>query len=210
MTVDQMIDDILRREGGYVNHPSDKGGPTKYGITAGTLAHWYGQKSVPAETVEAMPESTAREIYRQNYYIGPGIDHLPPGIQPFLFDCAVNHGPSRGIKFLQQVCTDLGQDVVADGKLGPATRNAAIMVVAKHGNDVLKRLIVKRGEFYHAIVAGNSSQRVFFKGWLNRLTEFEPAIGEGTTTLDMWKVRALKAEQALEELRGQFKRLSAA
>ena len=45
MTVDQMIDDILRREGGYVNHPADKGGPTKYGITlkhAGPVARQGG------------------------------------------------------------------------------------------------------------------------------------------------------------------------
>ena len=31
--VDGMIDRLIEREGGYVNHPLDPGGETKYGIT---------------------------------------------------------------------------------------------------------------------------------------------------------------------------------
>ena len=38
--IEQILDDILRREGGYVNHPADRGGPTNFGITAQTLGNW--------------------------------------------------------------------------------------------------------------------------------------------------------------------------
>ncbi len=33
MTKDEIFNAILGKEGGYVNHPDDKGGPTNWGIT---------------------------------------------------------------------------------------------------------------------------------------------------------------------------------
>ena len=33
MSIQRIINDIIRKEGGYVNHPDDKGGSTNYGIT---------------------------------------------------------------------------------------------------------------------------------------------------------------------------------
>ena len=37
---DRIIDGLIVAEGGYVDHPADRGGPTKYGITRKTLAAW--------------------------------------------------------------------------------------------------------------------------------------------------------------------------
>ena len=44
--VADLIDDILRREGGYVNHPADKGGPTNFGITQDTLSRYIGRQAL--------------------------------------------------------------------------------------------------------------------------------------------------------------------
>jgi hypothetical protein len=33
MSVDTLIDEVISREGGYVDHPADRGGPTMFGIT---------------------------------------------------------------------------------------------------------------------------------------------------------------------------------
>ena len=65
-TIEQILDDILRREGGYVNHPADRGGPTNFGITAQTLGSWrkLGRPATAAE-VQALTEPEARAIYRQ-------------------------------------------------------------------------------------------------------------------------------------------------
>ena len=50
--VDQLIDALIEREGGYANHPADKGGPTCFGITeAVARAHAYAgpMRQLPRE-----------------------------------------------------------------------------------------------------------------------------------------------------------------
>ena len=69
--IDTILDEIIRREGGYVNHPADRGGPTNFGITAQTLGSWrkLGRPATAAE-VQALTETEARAIYRQQYITG--------------------------------------------------------------------------------------------------------------------------------------------
>ena len=64
--IDTILDEIIRREGGYVNHPADRGGPTNFGITAQTLGSWrkLGRPATTAE-VRALTEAEARAVYRQ-------------------------------------------------------------------------------------------------------------------------------------------------
>ena len=99
-TVEDMIDDILRREGGYVNHRADRGGPTNYGVTLGTLRRWRGDPTLTAADVKALTREEAREIYRADYFTGPGIDRLPPPLHPQTFDMAVNTGPAKAVELL--------------------------------------------------------------------------------------------------------------
>jgi len=173
-TVDEMIDRILAREGGYVNHPDDRGGPTKFGITQGTLSRYYGRAATVAE-VQSLSVEVAREIYERNYYFAPGINTLPELIQPFLFDCAVNHGPRRAIRFLQSVCNQARYTpaLSEDGAVGPNTRRAAQWAEREMGSVLLKALIEERRNFYRVIVESRPSQSVFLKGWMNRVNEFE-------------------------------------
>lgn len=172
--IDKMIDDILRREGGFVDNPNDRGGPTKYGITIGTLSRYIGRAALRSE-VENLSEDVARDIYERNYYIAPRIDRLPEQIQPFIFDCAVNHGPRQAIRFVQSVCNQAGYtpSLTVDGAMGPNTRKGAEWAEKEMGNIFLKALIEERRNFYYAIVEARPSQEIFLKGWLNRVNEFE-------------------------------------
>ncbi|MEM7046976.1 MAG: glycosyl hydrolase 108 family protein [Pseudomonadota bacterium] len=171
-TTDQLIDDILRREGGFVDHPADRGGPTNFGITQATLSTWLGREAT-TDDVRDLAEGTARAIYAQNYLTDPGIDTLPATIIPFVFDAAVNHGPAKAIRMLQRVLGECGHDVTVDGVIGPQTRRACEEVQAALDADFLSRLIDHRRAFYQSIALNDPSQKVFLAGWLNRLAEFE-------------------------------------
>ena len=59
----ELIDELIEREGGYVNHPADRGGPTRFGITeAVARAHGYAgpMKWLPREEAAAI-DSADRE-----------------------------------------------------------------------------------------------------------------------------------------------------
>lgn len=172
MTINSMIDDILEKEGGFVNHPNDKGGATNFGITIKTLAAW--RKHLCSEyDVQNMKLSEARDIYRHEYYSGPKINQLPELIQPVLFDMAVNHGPKRAIIILQQVLNAmLDIELVLDGKLGPRTIESARAAVSVYNKDVIKSLVDARKSFYESICDNDPDQSVFLKGWLARAESF--------------------------------------
>ena len=175
-SVDSMIDDIIRREGGYVDHPMDRGGPTNYGITHKTLAR-YLDREVTRDDVKRLSRELAAEIYRRAYYLEPRLDSLPARVRPFLFDSAVNHGPRRAVRFLQQVLNAAGFGPLAvDGLAGPTTRKHAEMGERTMGPWLLSALTEERRMFYRLIVERDPSQRVFLKGWMNRVAEFDLGI----------------------------------
>ena len=125
MDIDGMIDELLEREGGYVNHPADRGGPTSFGITeAVARAHGY------AGDMRRLPREEAAAIYRRLYWLRPKLDRLAERsarIAAELFDTGVNMGPAVAITFLQRALTALNRngrdfaDLVPDGRVGPAT-----------------------------------------------------------------------------------------
>jgi len=174
-SVDDLITDILRREGGFVFNPNDRGKATKFGVTQKTLSAWLG-RSASVDEVRNMEEATAREIYERDYYVGPRIDTLPEEIRPLVFDCAVNHGPRQAIRFVQRVINLAGFGPVdVDGVLGPQSRKAADKANAEMGPLFNDAILEERRNFYKMIVARDSSQEVFLKGWLTRSDEFEAA-----------------------------------
>jgi hypothetical protein len=172
--VDQMIDDILRREGGFVNHVNDRGGPTNFGVAQRTLAAWRGH-DVSVDDVRNLSQDEAREIYRANYYTRPKIDLLPELIQPIMFDMSINHGPGTAVKLLQRVLNDTGNACSVDGGIGNQTIGGAEAAAGALGDGLINKLVDERIAFYEAIVAGDASQGVFLRGWLNRANEFSVA-----------------------------------
>jgi lysozyme family protein len=170
MNVDQLIDEIIKIEGGYVIHPIDKGGPTNMGITLATLSAWRGHRQLSAD-VQRLTKAEAKDIYESEYYVRPGISKLPELIQPVAFDMAVNMGPKQAIKIIQKACTLLGRQVKMDGKMGPMTVLAA-QSVCDTPKAVLRAITDTRKEFYQKLVDDDPKQGVFLAGWMNRADKF--------------------------------------
>lgn len=174
-TVDEMLDDILRHEGGLSNHANDRGSWTKFGVTIGALSRWLG-RAATVDEIKGLTVETAREIFETTYYRAPRIDSLPERIQPVLFDISVNSGPRRAIKMLQRVCQEAGYSPNGiDGVVGPGTRKAAVAADEAMGDWLVAAICQERQDFYDAIVENDPSQQVFAKGWRNRAMAFWPS-----------------------------------
>ncbi len=172
MTVEKLINDIIAKEGGYVDHPLDRGGPTNFGITQSVLEQYMGHK-ITEEEVRNLDVNTAKEIYKIYYYMAPHIDRLPDLIQPVIFDMAVNHGPKRAIKLLQNLINRTHIAYVdVDGENGIETQEAAREVYDYMGENFINALVDERINFYHIIISNNQSQSAFLNGWLKRAESF--------------------------------------
>ena len=139
MTKDEIFEAILGKEGGYVDHPDDKGGPTRWGITqAVARAHGY------AGSMKDLPRDTALEILTADYWDGPRFDQvasLSPSIAAELCDTGVNMGPAVQSKWFQRWLNAYNQqgqlypDLIADGQIGPRTISALKSFLAMRGKD---------------------------------------------------------------------------
>lgn len=175
-SVDTMIADIIRIEGGYVNHPADRGGKTKYGITE-RVARAFGYNG----RMRDLPKSKAHEIYKMRYYLRPGFDrvaHHSVNVAEKMFDMGVNMGPAVPAKFLQRILNVLNRggrdyrDIPVDGGIGPLTIHALKAYLARRGmhegtHVLLKALNALQGAKYIAIAERNPSQEAFMHGWLS-------------------------------------------
>lgn len=164
MTTEQALDELITREGGFVNDPLDVGGPTKFGITRATLAVWKGH-DVTIEDVRQLSVAEAKEIYRQKFVRDPGYGAIrDEALRALVVDAAANHGPRNATTMLQRAVGGL----VPDGVLGPVTI-AAVNAVSP--TKLWLGLFGQRVRFYGRIVTNNPGQAKFAAGWANRLAD---------------------------------------
>lgn len=175
--ITNMIYEIITAEGGYADHPNDRGGPTKWGVTLKTL-QVYRSKKPTKEDVKALTKFDAFSIYYFLYYAKPKINTLPLPIQKKVLDIAINSGPANAVKLLQRTLAQKGylKPEQIDGIIGPRTEAAAFRACDQDPDGLLNALVDARIAFYNAIVARDPSQAAFRKGWLARAEEFRPKI----------------------------------
>ena len=178
MDVEALINDLIDREGGYVNHPADRGGPTNFGITE-AVARANGYRA----DLRHLPRAVAAGIYRRLYWHKPRFDAVAPsapGIAAELFDTAVNMGPKVATSFLQRALNALNRgardyaDIAVDGQIGPATLRALKGFLKHRGRAgeavLLKAVEALQGERYLRLAESRPANEAFLYGWLaNRI-----------------------------------------
>jgi lysozyme family protein len=156
----QALKQVLKYEGGYVDHPKDPGGPTNKGVTQAVYDNWRKSQNLPTQSVRAIADSEVAAIYKNLYWDRISGDLLPAGVDFAVFDFAVNSGVSRAAKTLQSVV-----GVTQDGQIGPATIQATKTYVAMTVTN--KRL---------AFMQSLSIWSTFGKGWAARIADVKAQI----------------------------------
>lgn len=179
MSIDTIIEGILKAEGGYVFDKDDAGGETNFGITVTTakVSGYYGN-------MKDLPRETAKQIYLSQYWLAPKFDQvntLSPAVATELCDTGVNCGVSFAEKILQQALNLLNRqgadyaDIPEDGSIGAGTLAALAAYLLKRGKEgetVLVRVLnIMQGSRYIEITKTKPTNESFFYGWiLNRVS----------------------------------------
>ena len=160
---------------GYVDHPNDRGGATKYGISTTFIKDtgdidffdMHTDLVLDKRDIQQLTFDKAVEAYKKYFWDVFNLDDIQDNKKAFLiFDAAVNHGISGATKLVQRALNSCGCSVSVDGIYGPKTKAALEQCAVE---DFIKAFQEKRTALYEAIVKNNPSQKVFLKGWLNRI-----------------------------------------
>lgn len=181
-TVQQIAEDIVAREGGYVNDPDDPGGATKFGVTLGTLQRLgldvTQDGRIDGADVKALSRKQAADIFVDHYFTAPLIGDLPMALQPSVFDMYVNAG-GNAVKILQRLMCDMGYEVSVDGVIGPQTVAAAQDAGRVDGMALRDAYGVARRNYYFRIADRRKASRKYARtrsggkgGWIRRAEDF--------------------------------------
>ena len=159
---------VRRWEGGLVDHPSDPGGITKWGISLRFLRgigfDVNGDGVVDGRDIRQLTEEQVSDLYRGNFWDICRCDDLPAGVDLIVFDCAVNQGPGRSTRLLQK-----SVGARADGNIGPKTM-AAIRRKTEWGtHGVIEEFSARRAVHYSSL----RNVIVFGLGWFRRLANVQ-------------------------------------
>lgn len=155
---------LLQLEGGFVNHPEDKGGITNCGITLETFRSFLGQDKT-VKDLQSMNYGMWKEIMKTGYWDKCRADEIEcQAIAELLVDWTVN----SGFVAVRKVQGIIGCN--PDGIVGPITLS---LINTSDPEILFEKIWNARHQFYINIVKRNPSQRVFMNGWMNRLNAFK-------------------------------------
>lgn len=181
-SVQEIADEIIAREGGYVNDPDDPGGATKYGVTIHTMRRLGldldADGRVTGRDVQRLSREQARDIFIKHYFEAPGIARLPEVLQPTVFDMYVNAG-ANAVRILQRLLGKMGHPVAVDGVIGPQTAGAAAAAADEAPDHIADAYGIERRNYYYRLADSRPASRKFATtragtkgGWIRRAEAF--------------------------------------
>ncbi len=170
---DELIGHVLNVEGGFVDHPNDVGGATNKGITLNTFklgAKEYLGIEPTLENLKNLTIKQAKTLYRKMYWEPiDGSQIKDKQVAHIMFDMAVNSGVKTTVKYMQKTLNQIGNSLDVDGMMGPKTLNAINNANSEKLFNDFKKV---RINLYKSIIAKDPTQKVFEKGWMNRINSF--------------------------------------
>jgi lysozyme family protein len=179
-----------KHEGGYSNHPADRGGETFAGIARRHWPDWPGWAVIdnakqyadfPATLERPALANTLRALvlnfYRDNFW--HGMDGVTSQrIATEVLDCGVNCSADMARRILQRSLNFFSSRrgpgseypvLTVDGQVGPKTHHAVTKAVAcGYGDKVVGMQNALQAARYEWVTLGLPDQRVFAHGWWNR------------------------------------------
>lgn len=160
---------IFNWEGGWADHKNDKGGKTNMGVT---LSTWKGcgydkdgDGDIDADDLQLITPDDVVNLLRVHYWDRWKADHISSqSLANILVDWVWASG-KWGIIIPQRLLK-----VNPDGKVGPITLATLNQVNASVFFEIIKS---ERIKFCNDICEKDPSQRVFLKGWINRINDFK-------------------------------------
>ncbi len=176
----------MANEGGYADHPADRGGETFMGITRKNHPDWEGWKDIDnlkrsghIKDAHKLPAMLAQveKFYEEHYWIKVKSDKFAAidykgyeDLSLLLFDTAVHSGVRRASKLLQESVGYKVPNIAVDGKIGRLTMTAVQDFILDLSAETLITIYsVLRGKFYLDIIARDKTQTVFLRNWMRRI-----------------------------------------
>ncbi len=180
--VHNIAQEIVAREGGYVDDPDDPGGATKHGVTIHTMRRLgidvTGDGQVTKADVKRLTQDQAISIFIEHYFTRPRIAELPAPLQASVFDMYVNAG-SNAVKILQRLLSKMGFGVASDGVIGPKTIAATARAHAAAPDHLVDAYGIERRNYYFALADRRPASRKYARtrkggkgGWITRAEAF--------------------------------------
>lgn len=173
--------------GGYVDATVDRGGETYRGIARVHHPDWSGWKRIDAQrrkrgfanslNTDRTLQNNVRAFYRRAYWDRfQGDDIGDQAVANALYDTAVHVGVRRAVRFLQSSLNLLNrkqrdyEDLIVDGLFGAKTLSTLDKLLKRdHSSDSLVKMInIQQGARYVEIMAGDTGQERFARGWIKR------------------------------------------
>ena len=181
-SITEIANEIVTREGGFVNDPDDPGGATKFGVTIHTMRR-LGMDldrdgDIDVADVKRLTREQAVEVFIRHYFNRPRIDRLPKRLQASVFDMYVNAG-SNAVKILQRLLRQMGHEVTVDGTIGPQTAGATQVAYAAAPTHLVDAYGIARRNYYLRLADLRPASRKYARtragakgGWIRRAEEF--------------------------------------
>jgi lysozyme family protein len=181
-SITEIAEEILDREGGFVDDPDDPGGATNFGVTIGTLRRLGmdvdGDGDVDRADVRKLSRDQALDLMIEFYFHAPGIARLPKPLHATVFDMQVNAG-SNAVRILQRLLNSMGADLVVDGRIGPMTVGAAHRAYDEAPGHLADAYGIARRNYYYRLGDRREASRKYARrrdggkgGWITRAEVF--------------------------------------